>query len=237
MAERRDILVVDDEPELRSLLAEYLGRHGLSVRTAADGAELTESWARGAPDLLILDVNLPREDGFAIARRVRAGSDIPILMLTAAGDVVDRVVGLELGADDYMVKPFDLRELRARIHALLRRPARPAPPPEAEPTHVVRMGDLRLDLDARRLLKADGAALPLTAMEFDLLEVFAQNPNRVLTRGRLLDLAHRNADDVFDRSIDVRITRLRQKIETDSAHPRLIKTIRGVGYIFAPSGP
>jgi len=237
MADRRDILVVDDEPELRSMLAEYLGRHGLSVRTASGGAELTECLARGLPDLLILDVNLPGEDGFAIARRVRAASDVPILMLTAAGDVVDRVVGLELGADDYILKPFDLRELRARINAVLRRSPRAAPAPAAaSPGNSLRLGALTLDLDARQLLSSEGVALGLTAMEFDLLEVFARNPNRVLSRDRLLDLAHRNAGDVFDRSIDVRVTRLRQKIEPDPARPRVIKTIRGVGYMFTPDG-
>ena len=192
--------------------------------------------ARGLPDLLILDVNMPGEDGFAIARRVRAMSDLPILMLTAAGDVVDRVVGLEIGADDYILKPFDLRELRARIHAVLRRSRRAAPAPAAPSGNRMPLGALTLDLDARRLLKADGVELTLTAMEFDLLEAFARNPNRVLTRERLLDLAHRNAEEVFDRSIDVRVTRLRQKIEPDPAHPTIVRTIRGVGYMFTPGG-
>ncbi len=175
---------------------------------------------------------MPGEDGFAIARRVRAASDVPILMLTAAGDVIDRVVGLELGADDYITKPFDLRELRARIQAALRRSGRIAVPPAAPTATLVRCGDLQLDLEARRLLRADGTVLELTAMEFDLLAVFAGNPNRVLTRERLLDLAHRNGGEVFDRSIDVRVTRLRRKIERDPGHPQVIKTMRGAGYMF-----
>jgi two-component system phosphate regulon response regulator OmpR len=236
ISDRRDILVVDDEPELRRLVAEYLGRHGFAVRTAAGGTDLDACLAQGVPDLLILDVSMPGEDGFAIARRVRAASEVPILMLTAAGDIVDRVVGLELGADDYITKPFDLRELRARIQAILRRTGRAAAPPAAPSASLVRCGDLLLDLDAQRLLRADGTVLNLTAMEFDLLAVFARNPNRVLTRERLLDLAHRNDGEVFDRSIDVRVTRLRRKIERDPAHPQVIKTMHGAGYMFVAAG-
>jgi DNA-binding response OmpR family regulator len=178
---------------------------------------------------------MPGENGFDIARRVRASSNVPILMLTAADEVVDRVVGLELGADDYVIKPFDLRELRARIDALLRRTARVAATPTPEnrtPANSVRFGDLLLDLEARRLLQADGTALELTAMEFDLLAAFARNPDRVLTRERLLDLAHDRASDPFDRSIDVRITRIRRKVERDPAKPQVIKTMRGAGYMF-----
>lgn len=229
--------MVDDEPGLRTMIAEYLGRHGFAVRTAADATELDACMADAIPDLLILDVNMPGEDGFSIARRVRAGSDVPILMLTAADDIVDRVVGLELGADDYVTKPFDLRELRARIQAVLRRNARapePQPQPQQSSTALVRFGDLQLDLDARRLLQPDGTELELTAMEFDLLATFARNPNRVLSRERLLDLAHHRDGDVFDRSIDVRITRIRRKVERDPARPQVIKTMRGAGYMFVP---
>lgn len=229
--------MVDDEPGLRTMIAEYLGRHGFAVRTAADATELDACMADAIPDLLILDVNMPGEDGFSIARRVRASSDVPILMLTAADDIVDRVVGLELGADDYVTKPFDLRELRARIQAVLRRNARapePQPQPQQSSTALVRFGDLQLDLDARRLLQPDGTELELTAMEFDLLATFARNPNRVLSRERLLDLAHHRDGDVFDRSIDVRITRIRRKVERDPARPQVIKTMRGAGYMFVP---
>jgi len=232
------VVVVDDEPELRAMVAEYLGRHGYVVGTAGDAEELNACLEAGMPDMLILDVNMPGENGFAIARRIRASSDVPILMLTAADEVVDRVVGLELGADDYVTKPFDMRELRARIQAVLRRNARVPPPMPAKPVtppSAVRFGDLLLDLDAQRLLRPDGSEMELTAMEFDLLVAFARNPNRVLTRDRLLDLAHNRDSEPFDRSIDVRITRIRRKVERDSTKPRLIKTMRGVGYMFVPS--
>lgn len=230
--------MIDDEPGLRAMVAEYLGRHGFAVRTAADATELDACMAEVKPDLLILDINMPGEDGLSIARRVRARSDVPIVMLTAADEVVDRVVGLELGADDYVTKPFDLRELRARIHAVLRRNARPPDPlqqPTPSPAALVRFGDLRLDLDAQRLFRPDGTELQLTAMEFDLLAAFARNPNRVLSRERLLDLAHQRDGEVFDRSIDVRITRIRRKVERDPAKPQVIKTMRGAGYMFVPT--
>jgi DNA-binding response OmpR family regulator len=227
---------VDDEPELRALVAEYLGRFGYDVATAADGSEMDSCVAAAMPDLLILDVTMPGESGFEIARRIRARSDVPILMLTAADDVVDRVVGLELGADDYVIKPFDLRELRARIQAVLRRTARrvsPAPTPLPEKSSTtVQFGDFQLDIDARRLLQPDGEQLELTAMEFDLLVAFARNPNRVLSRERLLDIAHNRDTEPFDRSIDVRIARIRRKVERDPAKPQLIKTMRGAGYMF-----
>jgi two-component system phosphate regulon response regulator OmpR len=233
------LVVVDDEPELRAMVAEYLGRHGYAVGTASGAEELDACLQDGMPDLLILDVNMPGENGFSIARRIRARSDVPILMLTAADEVVDRVVGLELGADDYVTKPFDMRELRARIQAVLRRNARtPTPLPQpapSTPASVVRFGDMLLDMDARRLLRPDGSETELTAMEFDLLAAFARNPNRVLSRDRLLDLAHHRDTEPFDRSIDVRITRIRRKIERDPAKPSLIKTMRGAGYMFVPS--
>jgi two-component system phosphate regulon response regulator OmpR len=249
MVDGTQIVVVDDEPELCVMIAEYLGRHGFTVRTAGNAGEMDAHLAISLPDLLILDVNMPGENGFSVARRIRAHSEVPILMLTAADDVVDRVVGLELGADDYVTKPFDLRELRARIQTILRRDARARAPAATTPaaatsatstpagaSTLVPFGDLLLDLDARRLLRADGAELELTAMEFDLLAAFARNPNRVLTRERLLDLAHHRDGDVFDRSIDVRITRIRRKVERDPARPRIIKTMRGAGYMFVPTG-
>jgi two-component system phosphate regulon response regulator OmpR len=237
MADPIQLIVVDDEPDLRAMIAEYLGRHGFAVRTAADGAALDACLAQRMPDLIILDVNMPGENGFSIARRIRAGGEVPLLMLTAADEIVDRVVGLELGADDYMTKPFDPRELRARIQTILRR-ARPktSATPEAAAERV-RFGDLILDLDARSLTRPDGETLELTAMEFDLLAAFARNPNKVLTRERLLTLAHQRDGDVFDRSIDVRITRLRRKVERDPTHPALIKTLRGAGYMFVPAKP
>jgi DNA-binding response OmpR family regulator len=230
------LVVVDDEPELRQILAEYLGKHGFAVRTAASGPELDVHLAVEPTDLLILDVTMPEEDGLSIARRIRARSAVPILMLTAASDVVDRVVGLELGADDYVTKPFDLRELLARIRALLRRtePTLASAPPRliVDPVEHVRFGKVLLDVHARCLLDDRGEALPLTAMEFDLLQAFAENPNRVLTRDRLLNLAHNRDNEPFDRSIDIRIARLRRKIEPDPAKPQVIKTVHGSGYIF-----
>jgi two-component system phosphate regulon response regulator OmpR len=231
------VLIVDDEPELRTMVADYLGRHGYAVSTAGNASELDARMADAVPDLLILDVNMPGENGFEIARRIRARSNVPIMMLTAADEVVDRVVGLELGADDYVTKPFDLRELRARVQAMLRRGARTAESPQAQPvaqTSAVQFGDLLLDLAARRLLQADGVPLELTAMEFDLLAAFAHNPNRVLTRERLLDLAHNRDSEPFDRSIDVRIARIRRKVERDPTKPQVIKTMRGAGYMFVP---
>ena len=232
------LMVVDDEPGLRTMIADYLRRHGFTVDAAADGTGLDACLEKGMPDLLILDVNMPGEDGFAIARRIRARSDVPILMLTAADVVVDRVVGLELGADDYVTKPFDLRELRARIQAVLRRNLRVADPSPAQPSSsAVRFGDLLLDLDARQLVQADGSEVALTAMEFDLLAAFAANPNKVLSRERLLDLAHNRGSEPFDRSIDIRVTRIRRKVERDPAKPELIKTMRGAGYMFVPRKP
>jgi two-component system, OmpR family, response regulator len=236
MLDRNRLMLVDDEAELRAMVAEYLGRHGYAVGTAANGRELDAHLGNAMPDLLILDVNMPGEGGFEIARRIRARSDVPIIMLTAADDVVDRVVGLEIGADDYVTKPFDLRELRARIQAVLRRNARvPAAPPPELTAMMVRFGDLRLDIEARRLLQENGEELELTAMEYDLLAAFAHNPNRVLTRERLLDLAHNRDTEPFDRSIDVRIARIRRKVERDPAKPQVIKTMRGAGYMFIPA--
>src|SRR5947209_4982506 len=238
MGEQSRLIVVDDEQGLREMVAEYLGNHGFAVRTAAGGAELDRLLTAEPADALVLDVNMPGEDGFTIARRMRARSNMPILMLTAAGDIVDRVVGLELGADDYLTKPFDLRELRARLRTILRRHNPPAGPvanvQEPKSAHHVSFGAVTLDLEMRALRRGDGAELPLTAMEFDLLQAFAANPNRVLTRDRLLDLAHRGDSDPFDRSIDIRVTRIRKKIEADPANPVVIKTVRGAGYMFVP---
>jgi two-component system phosphate regulon response regulator OmpR len=238
MADPIRVIVVDDEPDIREVIAAYLGKYGFVVSGAADGQELDACLASASPDLLILDINLPGEDGFAIARRVRTFSAVPILMLTADDDRVDRVVGLELGADDYVTKPFDLRELRARIHAVLRRTGQTRDPrqqqSERSPESVC-FGDLVLDLEAHRLLRPDGTELEITAMEFDLLATFARNPNRVLSRDKLLDLAHKRDSEPFDRSIDVRIARIRRKVERDPEKPQLIKTMRGTGYMFVPS--
>lgn len=234
MADSGDVVIVDDEAELRAMVAEYLSRHSFVVREASGGAQLDVLLAARPADLLILDVNMPGEDGLAIARRIRATSETPILMLTAASEVVDRIVGLELGADDYLTKPFDLRELRARIRSILRR--RPqAASPAAEPGRFVQFGRARLDMATSRLLNDDNSEQALTAMEFDLLRAFAQNPDRILSRDQLLDLAHNRNWEAFDRSIDVRIARIRRKIELDPTKPQVIKTIHGLGYMYVTS--
>ncbi|MDI4656790.1 response regulator [Xanthobacter autotrophicus] len=237
------IVVVDDEEALRETVAEYLSGQGFRVRSAASGRALDTLLAAEPADLILLDVHMPEEDGLTLARRIRAAGATPIIMLTAADDIVDRVAGLEVGADDYVLKPFDLRELKARIRAVLRRytAAPPTQPPAANgatpaPADLVPCGVVFLDMQAHCLVKRDGTREMLTAMEFDLLRVFLQNPNRVLTRDRLLDLAHDRDNEPFDRSIDVRVTRLRKKIEADPAKPQAIKTVRGVGYLFVP-GP
>lgn len=226
------------------MIAEYLQGGNFSVRTASGGAALDALLAAEDADLLLLDVNMPDEDGFSITRRLRANTNIPIIMLTAAVDTVDKVVGLEMGADDYITKPFDLRELKARIRAILRRNQGSLPPAapvtaitsvDADESGRLRpFGKLLLDMEARCLVQADGTREALTAMEFDLIQVFLQNPDRVLTRDRLLDLAHKRDNDPFDRSIDVRVTRIRKKIEHDPAKPQTIKTVRGAGYIYTP---
>ncbi len=248
MAETAAIIVCDDEPDLRDAVAEYLAKRGLDVRRAEDGVSLRRQLAERPADCVVLDIALPGEDGLTIARALRAESDIGIVMLTAAGDVVDRVVGLEVGADDYIAKPVDLRELLARLRAVLRRreatqqalaaaapaPAAPATP-ALPPGKRVRMGRTWLDLDARRLTGADGQEIPLGPSEFALLRAFAERPGRVLTREVLLDLAHPRGDEHFDRSIDVRIARIRRKIEAVPERPAVIRTIRGAGYVFDPT--
>lgn len=229
------IAIVDDEPDLRDMVREYLERHGYRVSEAADGPALDALMAARAVDLIILDINMPGEDGLSIARRLRARGSIGIVMLTANGATVDRIIGLEVGADDYVAKPFDLRELLARVRAVLRRVTPGSLLPEI-PGHEVRFGNCRLNLDSHKLYGPDGAEIPLTAMEFDLLRVFADNPGRVLSRDRILDLAHNKEMEAFDRSVDSRIVRLRRKIEEDPATPQVIKTVRGAGYVFVPHG-
>lgn len=235
------IIVVDDEEHICEMVADYLNGQGFSARAASGGAALDMMLADFAPDLVLLDVNMPHEDGLSVARRLRAAGNIPVIMVTAADDVVDRIVGLEVGADDYVTKPFDLRELKARIRAVLRRGAtKPTATAEAvsfqpEEPQTVCFGRMTVDRAGRRLLAPNGAEEAVTAMEFDLIEAFLDNPYRVLSRDRLLDLAHRKNDDPFDRSIDIRVTRLRKKIEEDPSKPQTIKTVRGAGYIYSPA--
>ncbi|MEM7025974.1 MAG: response regulator [Pseudomonadota bacterium] len=237
MVEHSHIIVVDDEPEIRSMLVDYLGHVGFTVREAEDGATLRRILAEEPADLVVLDINMPGEDGLSLARFLRANTSVGIVMLTAAGEIVDRVVGLEIGADDYIAKPVDLRELLARIRAVLRRLGSGATEPaaaEAEPVSTMPIGECQLDLEAHRLYDADGQEVPITSMEFDLLKAFVEHPNRVLSRDQLLDLAHNKDWEPFDRSIDIRIARLRRKIETDPSKPQVVKTVRGAGYIFVP---
>lgn len=247
------IVVVDDEPEIREMLQEYLLRQGFAVSVATGGAALRALMQERAVDLVILDINMPGEDGLSIARYLRERGNVGIVMLTANGHTVDRIVGLEVGADDYVAKPCDLRELLARVRSLLRRASAPAGatapgairgrdsvPGATLPStlgHEVRMGRCLLNLDARRLFDLSGAEVPITAMEFDLLKAFADHPHKVLSRERLLDLAHGKEMTAFDRSIDTRIARLRQKLEVDVATPQVIKTVRGAGYVFVPGRP
>jgi two-component system, OmpR family, phosphate regulon response regulator OmpR len=238
MAAANNIIVVDDEPEIREMLADYLGHAGFKVSTAEDGATLRRLLEDQAADLVILDINMPGEDGLSLARYLRANTRIGIVMLTAAGEVVDRIVGLEMGADDYLPKPVDMRELLARVRAVLRRMESVPEKPAAEPpgTRKIGFGACQLDLDAHKLYDAAGEEVPITSMEFDLLKAFAEHPNRVLSRDQLLDLAHNRDWEPFDRSIDIRIARLRRKVETDPSKPQVIKTVRGAGYIFVPHG-
>jgi two-component system phosphate regulon response regulator OmpR len=238
MSDRLHIAVVDDERDIRETVAEYLEMNGYRVSKADGGAALRQLTEQGRVDLAILDVTMPGEDGLSLARWLRDRNATGIIMLTARDAVVDRVVGIEMGADDYVTKPFDLRELLARVKAVLRRVGRtsvqvdPATPAVGR---TITFGACRLDLDAHRLYGPSGDEIPLTAMEFDLLRAFAERPNRVLTRDQLLDLAHNRDFEPFDRSIDIRIARLRRKIESDPAKPSVIKTVRGAGYLFATS--
>lgn len=231
--ETHRVLVVDDDSDVRFMLQRYLRRHGFEVEAVPDGAGMRQMIDRRTCHLIVLDLSLPGEDGLTLARWLRERSTIPIIMLTAAAEVVDRVVGLEVGADDYMTKPFEPRELLARIRSVLRRAQakrRPSGAAAGEPR--VRFGATELDLESHHLFDAAGDEIPITAMEFDLLKAFADHPDRVLSRDRLLDLAHNRERDPFDRSIDIRIARLRRKIETDPRRPTVIKTVRGAGYMF-----
>lgn len=236
------IFVVDDEADARAMVGDYLKMHGFEVTLCDGGRSLRTAIAQRTPDLVVLDLNMPDEDGLSIVRDLKARSVIPIIMLTATASAIDRVVGLELGADDYLPKPCELRELVARVRSVLRRvqgaaasvPAETAPAPEVG--RLVRFGTKWLELDSLRLRDERGEEQALTRSEFDLLKAFADHPKRALTRERLLDLADARDPDAFDRAIDVRINRIRKKIEPDPANPRFICTVRGLGYVFRPDG-
>lgn len=228
-AERQQILVVDDDQKLRDLLCRYLDEQGFEVSTAEGGVEMDQKLLSFTPDLIVLDLMMPGEDGLSIARRIRADSEVPIVILSAKGDEIDRIVGLEVGADDYLPKPFNPRELLARIHSVLRRAEKSA---SADDGHLLTFGPYRMDLDSYTLSRA-GERVELTTGEFELLRHLASRPNHVMSRDHLLDLLDDGVEGAFDRSIDVRITRIRKKIELDPHHPRYIKTVRGVGYLFS----
>ena len=228
------LIVVDNEPEIRALLREYLTMAGHEVRVAPDGPSLRRMVGEARADLVVLDVGLPGEDGFWLARWLREHHDPGIVMLTGADTLIDRVVGLEVGADDYVGKPFDLAELRARIEAVLRRRV-PGGHGQPLPEGILAFGPYRFDTRRFRLTDAAGAEVPLAAMELDLVAAFATHPRRALTREDLLRLAPARDGDSFDRSIDNRITRLRRKLERDPAKPELIKTVRGAGYLYPGS--
>jgi len=207
--------------------------HGFRVSEVEGGASLRRLLAKNdAVDLVLLDIRMPGEDGLSLARWLREHARIGVIMVTGSADTVDRIAGLEVGADDYIAKPFDLREMLARVRSVMRRVA--AMPTKPTKPNEVRFGRFILDLTAKRLATEAGEAVGLTSMEFDLLEAFATHPNRVLSRDQLLDLAHGKSAEPFDRSIDIRVTRLRRKIEADPNKPQFIKTIRGAGYFFAP---
>ncbi|MGD1876317.1 MAG: response regulator [Kiloniellaceae bacterium] len=229
------ILIVDDDPEIRVRLGRFLRDHGLGVHEAGRASDVATALQRRQIDLVVLDVMMPGDDGLTLCRRLRRDNDIPIILLTALSSDTDRIVGLELGADDYVTKPFNPRELLARIRALIRRsgmasasrPSRPAAP-------AYRFADWLLNVNRRSLTSPEGHLVVLTSGEFDLLAVFAENPQCVLSRDQLLENLHGRIIQQFDRSIDVHISRLRRKIEPDPSHPTLIKTIRNEGYFFTP---
>lgn len=229
------ILICDDEVDVREMLQEYLGKRGYTVSTASGGEELRNIITRETIDAMILDINMPREDGLSILRSLRPENTTPVIMLTAAGDVVDRIIGLEMGADDYLGKPVDLRELEARIKAVLRRGrVNDTTAADRSLPDRVSFGAFTLDHEAAKLLAADGSEVQLTAMEFRLLKVFADNKGRVLNRDQLLEQAHDRSWDPFDRSIDIRISRLRRKLEANPEKPEIIRTVRGIGYVYDP---
>jgi two-component system phosphate regulon response regulator OmpR len=234
MANVACVLVVDDDPTIRQMLSDYLTSEGYRVALAEDGAAMRREIDLAAPDLVLLDLKLPREDGLSLARFLRERYDVGIIMVTGAGGVVDRIVGLEVGADDYVAKPFDPRELLARIKSVLRRmQSRPAGAgPDEDSKRYVPFGACKLDLASHQLYGQDGAEIPITTMEFDLLKVFVENSGKALSRDRILTLTHNREWDPFDRSVDIRVARLRRKVEADPENPQLIRTVRGVGYMF-----
>jgi two-component system phosphate regulon response regulator OmpR len=243
MSDPLHVLVADDEPRIRKMLRRYLAEEGFKVSEAADGAAMRAALGQEAIDLVLLDLMMPGEDGLSLARYIRQRSDTPIIMLTGKADLIDRVVGLEAGADDYITKPFELREVLARIRTVMRRvgPRRAASAAASAPATAEEAGQVlvfqgwRFDLLRRELQGSAGDAVPLTAGEFELLRAFACHPNRVLSRNQLMDFVKGPAWATYDRAIDTQVARLRKKMEADPSNPTLIKTVRGAGYVFATS--
>ena len=227
------LLIVDDDKELCSLLSKFLSRHGYRVSVAHNGGEMASILEASRVNLVILDLMLPGEDGLVLCRRLRATSTLPIIMLTAISDETDRIIGLEMGADDYLAKVPNPRELLARVRAVLRRAGPPEARASVDQKRILEFAGWRLDVTHRQLFSAKNALVPLRAGEFDLLLALAERPQRVLSRDQLLDLSRGRTANVFDRSIDVQISRLRRKIEPDPKEPTLIKTVRSGGYILA----
>lgn len=228
------LLIVDDDLEVLALLKKFFVQHGYAVEVATDGPSLWAALARQVPDLIILDLMLPGDNGLALCQRLRLLHTVPVIMLTAMGELSDRVVGLEMGADDYLSKPFDARELLARVRSVLRRAGESWPMTGEVPRPLIRFADWQLDLTRRELRSPDQVMIPLSAGEFDLLLVFVEHPQRILTREQLLDLTRGRAYDAFDRSIDVQVSRLRRKLEFDTKRPAMIRTVRNGGYMFIP---
>lgn len=242
MTQSQHIMIVDDEAPAREMVGDYLKMHGFTVTLCDGGKSLRAAIDGSMPDLVVLDLNMPEEDGLSIIRDLKSRINVPVIMLTATASPIDRVVGLELGADDYVAKPCELRELMARIRSVLRRSAptkaasTDASPAKSDKDQLVRFGTKWLDLEAQALRDDEGNEHPLTASEFGLLKVFAANPKRVLSRERLLELANARDAEAFDRAVDLRIMRIRRKIEPDPTKPAVIRTIRGGGYLFSPAG-
>jgi len=240
MTQSQHIMIVDDEAPAREMVGDYLKMHGFTVTLCDGGKSLRTAIDGSMPDLVVLDLNMPEEDGLSIIRDLKSRINVPVIMLTATASPIDRVVGLELGADDYVAKPCELRELMARIRSVLRRSAPvkavETTPAKSDKDQLVRFGTKWLDLEAQALRDDEGNEHPLTASEFGLLKVFAANPKRVLSRERLLELANARDAEAFDRAVDLRIMRIRRKIEPDPAKPAVIRTIRGGGYLFSPAG-
>ncbi len=234
MSDDAHVVVVDDDVDVRDAVSEYLVRNGFAVSEADGGERLRQIMAERPIDLALLDISMPGEDGLTLARLIRSQGSAGIILLTANSEDIDKIVGLEVGADDYVTKPYNPRELLARVRAVLRRVRQSGSEPATMGAEV-QMGRCRLNLEARKLYDPGGSEVPITAMEFDLLSTFAKNPDRVMSRDQLLDLAHSKEMEPFDRSIDTRIARIRRKIESDPSRPGFIKTVRGAGYVFVPT--